>query len=155
MKYIELTQGKQAIVDDLNYEWLKQWKWCINSTGGAIRVDIRDGKKITIIMSRLILDCPKGLIVDHINGNRLDNRRENLRICTAQQNSFNKKLEMRNQTGFKGVCWHSPLNKWRARIKVNQKNIHIGLFESKIEAVKAYNEAAKQYFGEYARLNPI
>lgn len=95
-------------------------------------------------------------IIDHKNGNTLDNRRENLRICTYSENNRNRKqISSNNKSGYKGVSWDKQKNKWRTCLNINKKQKHIGFFNDIIEAAKAYNEAAIKYFGEFAKLNKI
>jgi len=94
-------------------------------------------------------------LIDHINGNPLDNKKRNLRICSKSQNQYNSKIRVDNTSGFKGVCWSKCYKKWRVYIYKNKHQILLGYFNNKIEAAKAYNEAAKKYHGEFARLNRI
>jgi len=91
--------------------------------------------------------------VDHKNGNGLDNRKFNLRICTRSQNQQNKKKPISNTSGFKGVAWSKAANKWCAYIAVNKERIHLGLFVDPKEAARAYDTAARKFFGEFARPN--
>ena len=153
-KLISLTQGKFAIVDDADYEWLNQWKWGISSTGYAKR-GIRKGKKtITIFLHRLLAKTPKGKFTDHINRNRLDNRRENLRVCTTFESNQNRGFNSSNTSGYKGVflgSYSKLKKKWR--VDIQQKTI--GYFKTKEEAAIAYNKRAKELFGEHAWLNNI
>lgn len=93
--------------------------------------------------------------IDHINGDKSDNRFENLRLSNQSQNSANSRTPKNNTSGFKGVCWHKKAKKWAARIKVNRQEIYLGLFKTKEEAAEAYNKAALEHFGEFARLNEI
>ncbi len=154
----QLGQGKFAIVDNEDFEWLNQWKWNFDR-GYAYRtqrIGLRKfNKKKNIQMHRLILKNPKGLISDHINGNRLDNRRKNLRVVNAQQSAFNTGLSSRNKFGYKGVSFQKEKEKYRAYIKINGHQKHLGYFKTKEEAALAYNEKAKNYHGEYARLNTL
>lgn len=104
-------------------------------------------------MHRFILDAPHGMEVDHKNGDGLDCRRENMRLATRKQNAFNRKRPSVNTSGFKGVTLVKPTGKWLAQIEVGGKNMHLGTYESKIEAARAYDKAAIKYHGEFARLN--
>jgi hypothetical protein len=103
------------------------------------------------------MDKKENYVVDHINRNPLDNRRCNLRYATYQQNTINRKAQKNNKSGYRGVSLYKNRNycKWRARIKVNEKSIYIGYYKNKIDAAKAYNKAAKKYFGDFAVLNKV
>ena len=150
MKKIKLTQGKFALVDDVDYKWLNQWKWCAMYSYGnwyAMR-----GKRPQIFMHRLILNTPFGMDTDHINHNTLDNKHCNIRVCTHQQNSFNGKPR-KGTSKYKGVSWFKRDKKWRAYIVLNNKQIHLGYFISEIEAARTYDKAAIKHFGVYAFLN--
>jgi hypothetical protein len=153
MKEIQLTQGQVAKVDDGDYEYLNQWNWYYHK-GYAVRVDKRIlGKQKTIKMHGVIMDTPTDLETDHINHDRLDNRRDNLRVVTHAQNQMNKKKQIDNTSGYKGVSWHKQKNKWIAKIQVVNRQKHLGCFTDMIEAAKAYDAAAIKYFGEFAVLN--
>ena len=102
-----------------------------------------------IRLHRLIMDCPKDMVIDHINRNRLDNRKCNLRICTMQQNCMNQNKRSNNTSGYTGVLWDKAKNKWTARIKVNYKQIFLGYFNDLEEAIEVRKEAEIKYFGEY------
>jgi len=104
-------------------------------------------------MHRVILDAPMNMLVDHINGNGLDNRRENLRICTNTENLRNRGKDRDNTSGYKGVVIKKGEKKFRAQIRVNQKTIHLGSFSTPEEAARAYDDAAREYFGEFAWTN--
>lgn len=106
-------------------------------------------------MHREIMKCPKNLEVDHINGNGLDNRKENLRLVNTLQNTSNHTKQKNNKSGFRGVSWDKIRNKWRTVIMINYKYIHLGYFQTKEQGAEAWNEAAKKYFGNYAKLNQI
>jgi hypothetical protein len=102
-------------------------------------------------MHRLLLNPPEGVEVDHINGNTLDNRRANLRICTHAENSRNRRGRSNSKSGVKGVTPYP--GGWRATINVNGKNVHLGCFTNIDDAAEAYDEAATRYYGEFARTN--
>jgi len=156
MKEIPLTQGKVAIVDDADYEWLMQWKWCAANFRGkfyAIRAVNEKLKRTTIQMHRQIMDTPPGMETDHINGNSLDNRRENLRVCTVSQNQMNRRTQKNNTSGYKGVSYSKHRKKWFSQIQIDKKRIFLGLFLTPENAARAYDEAAKRYFGEFTKTN--
>ena len=158
-KQIQLSQGKVAIVDDEDFEYLNQWKWYAvkdGSTFYAVRNSSRLlGKRGIIKMHRVIMSTPEGLHVDHRNRNGLDNRKVNLRNCHSFENQMNKGKTLRNSSGFKGVSWDKGNSKWISFIRYNGKSYNLGRFDSKIDAAKAYNKAAIHYFGEFASLNEI
>ncbi|KAA8750168.1 HNH endonuclease [Paenibacillus sp. UASWS1643] len=156
VREIELSNGKKALVDDEDYGWLSETKWSDDSRGYAIR-RVRDGRNTTEKMHRLIVGANPGQIVDHINGVPWDNRRDNLRVVTDQQNSFNTQISSTNKTGFKGVAVYKARKNpgYTAQITVNYRKIHLGCFDDPVEAAIAYNNAARMYFGEFAILNEI
>jgi hypothetical protein len=154
-KQIPLTRGYTTIVDDEDFDELSKYKWHCSSYGYAIRI-IRIGlKRKTIWMHRLIVGTPDGMDTDHINGNRLDNRRTNLRVCTTTQNVRNATKRENTSSRFKGVYWCKRVSKWMARVSLNSKGIYLGYFDDEIDAAKAYNEAAQKHYGEFAKLNVI
>lgn len=160
MKEIPLTQGMTAIVDDEDYETLMQWKWRYynlptGKMGYAIRGMRKGRKTATILMHRIILNTPHGYVTDHINGNSLDNQKENLRVATKAQNHYNASKHRHNTSGFKGVYWCKDRHSWRAQITANRKQIQLGRFKNKFEAVITYNAAATKLHGEFARLNQV
>ena len=122
------------------------------NVGYAVRGEMKNKKSTMTLMHRSIMKAPTGMEVDHINGNRLDNRKENLRICTHAQNCYNYKNKG-NST--KGVHWEKHANKWRARIRYNGQKIHLGYFKSQKDALDAYNSAAKKYHGEFVNLDSL
>lgn len=154
VKYISLTQGKFALVDDKDYELVNSFKWYFDSTTGYAKRDVRiDGKRKCIYMHRFINGTKNGMLTDHKNGNRLDNQRNNLRECNHTQNHANKRIENSFSSKYKGVYWHKARNKWTAMIRFNRKGHYLGLFTDEKEAAKAYNEKAKDLFGDFAKLN--
>ena len=156
MKRIPLTQGKFAIVDDEDYDRLMAMgKWQIGA-GGYATTDIggRLNKK-KILMHRFIMDVATGFVTDHINGDKLDNRKCNLRICKQYQNAANRGSNKNNSSGYKGVCWDKRKNKWMAKIQVNRKYIFCGYESTPELAALKYNEFAQKHFGEFAVLNQV
>lgn len=158
MKRIKLTQGKFTLVDDKDFEYLNQFKWhCLNIGYAARREFFNDGtgRSKYVYMHNDIMK-PGGSRIDHINADKLDNRRENLRFANCSQNQANRpNLNKNNTSGYKGVSWNKKSQKWRAYITVNRKYIHLGHHLDLGLAALAYNQAARQYFGEFAYLNQI
>jgi hypothetical protein len=153
MKTIELSGGSVALVDDDDFEYFNMFKWHKSSRGYAQRADYSNSPKIKMIMMhRFLMNEPIDLQVDHINGNKLDNRKFNLRVSTKAQNMRNRNRQSNNTSGLKGVCFHIRSKKWMAQIKVSGKKIYIGLFDTKEEAYDAYCGKAKELHGEFARL---
>ena len=152
MRRIPLTQGKFALVDDGDYDWLNQWMWYYSKNGYAAR---KNGK--IVYMHNAIMNTPPGFHTDHKETGKqdygLDNRRSNLRICTVSQNLANRGPQKNNTSGYKGVEWYKSRSNWRAKIKSAGKFVHIGYFKTAEEAAKAYDVVAKRLFGEFAFLN--
>jgi hypothetical protein len=155
VKIIYLTRGQSTIVDAADFETLSEMKWCAQDGRGGRWAAVSLTSGSLVVMHRFILKAPKGTVVDHINGNSLDNRRENLRLCSQSENSKNLRVHrLVNKTSrFKGVCWDKLRSVWTAQITVNYKKIHIGSFPTEELAAEAYNFAAKKNFGEFSRLN--
>ena len=147
-KSIKLSKNKCALVDDEDFEYLNNFNWSLSSAGYAVSSSNK-------IMHRMIMNTPKGLVTDHINHNTLDNRKENLRICTNSENRHNYIKPKNNTSGYKGVYFHKTTNKWCAKIRVNRIKMHLGYFLDIEEAAIAYNKAATKYFGEFALLNYV
>lgn len=160
MRYVSLTKGQVALVDDADYEWLDQWTWKARWHGrreiwDAVRMLYSDGKQRELRMSRLIVGAPDGLMVDHINGDTLDNQRHNLRLATNQQNQHNQtRLRRDNTTGYKGVTQLRAGN-YLAQLYLDGVRIRLGVRVEKHEAAILYNEGALLHFGEFAALNRI
>jgi hypothetical protein len=156
-KRIPLAGGKYAIVDDKDWPKLMKHNWYCH-TGYAARngPKIRGKRTCTIFMHRVLCPAPKGYEVDHINGNKLDNRKSNLRVATRQQQLFNRRANTKNTySKYKGVYWSKEKRLWRALIKKNGVSRHLGYFESEIDAAIAYNTKALELFGKFARLNSV
>ena len=158
MKRIPLTRGKVAIVDTQDYDYLRQWTWCVNSEGYAIR-----GEKRRHVYLHKIVARRKGLNarkeIDHVNRVRLDNRRRNLRVATCTQQRANTSLRRDNTSGYKGVIDMGRYSKrtkpWHAYIRCKRRRQSIGYFLTAIAAEKAYNKRASELFGPFAWLNPF
>ncbi len=159
MKEIKLTKGYVALVDDADYEWLNQWKWFSATRRGMVYANRNDkrnaGKQRTIAMHRLILGIT-GVddLGDHIDGNGLNNQRANLRKCTRQENTLNRRKIKYGISMYKGVRVNKK-GKIHAVITFDKKRIFLGNFKTEPEAAKAYNNAAKIYHGEFAQLNSL
>lgn len=127
--------------------------WYLSPDGYAVRyARANDGRKSPVYMHRLVTRAPTNRMTDHENGDRLDNRRTNLRLATASQNNANSKDRPR-RSRFRGVYWHNPSNKWVAQVSVGGQPRHLGLFANEVKAARAYDRAAYERFGEYASLN--
>lgn len=161
MKQIKITRGLYAVVDDLDFDLVNQYKWYAfvhvskSSTNYYARRDTnKNGVRKSIFLHRYIIGfIPDGMMVDHINGNTLDNRRSNLRLCTSGQNLMNSRKRINCSSKYKGVYWDCNSKKFKAQIQIDGKKTHIGLFKSEEEAARAYNEYAIKYYGEYAKIN--
>jgi len=161
MKKIPLTRGMVALVDDTDYERLNTWKWYASKNSGsynsyAVRgIKVAKNKQTIQMMHRVILGLQPGdgRQTDHRDGNGLNNQRTNLRVCTATQNGQSRRKMVLGTSKYKGICWNHRDSKWRSRIYVNRKRIHLGYFSSEKTAAAAYNQAALKHFGEFALLN--
>lgn len=161
-RQLPLTQSLYAVVDDCLYDdsmrfnWIAKWNDSAKCFYASRAGCTTDGKYRHIFLHHFVLGIgvdghrPK---VDHINHNTLDNRRSNLRICTTQQNTFNRGPQKNNSSGFKGVHWSKKMSKWVARIKHHGRGMHIGVFSVKEEAALAYDAVALELFGDFAWLN--
>lgn len=165
MKQIQLS-GKNnnlyAIVDDLDYNMLIKHKWYLSKKGYAVRnrKSVNGIKDISpISMHGLVLGFKDGFVIDHINNNKLDNRKENLRFITNRQNIRRRGKQKNSKTGYKGVyvCKTKGLKslRYQVYIRVNKKLLFIGYFKNKIEAARAYNVASKKYHGEFGYQNKV
>lgn len=152
MKTIKLTQKKTCLVSPRDYKHIIKYKWHFNGRY-AVRTILDGKKKKTLYMHRFIMGNPYAKVIDHIDGNGLNNQRNNLRICSHKENFRNQKISKHNTSGAKGVVWNNKNENWNARITVDRKRIHLGCFLNKKDAIAAYNRSAKKYYGEYAKKN--
>ena len=132
----------RAIIDLECVDLVKDYKWYLDSENYVINSEV--GK-----LHRFLMNAPKGMVIDHKNRNPLDNRLDNLRHCTVQQNSMNRSIQCNNTSGVTGVYWSKTYNKWIATIKINGKRKHLGYFKEKEDAIEARRQAEIVYFGEY------
>lgn len=153
MRVIELTRGRVCVVDDEDFEYLAQYRWCFAPCGYAMRNrKLGDGPgPRAIYMHRAITGAGKGQIVDHRNMDTVDNRRENLRLATKSENQTNSGSHKDNKLGAKGV--HLNKGKFSAKICKDGKTVQLGRFETIGEASEAYIKAAKEIHGDFARGN--
>lgn len=142
---------RHGLIDAQDQHLIGSYKWYIRRGGYVVRFVAGQ----TIFLHREVMRPAAGLMVDHINGDKLDNRRENLRVCTNAQNSMNQRRSIGNTSGFKGVRRHAASGKWQAIIKKDGKARYLGLFEDPRVAAHTYNRAAIQLFGDFASLNPL
>jgi len=160
-KEIKLTQGQVALVDDEDFErlnafkWHSQWNPHTQSFYAVRNSPKAGGKQLTVRMHREIMGAKSNKQVDHENHNTLDNRKENLRVCTREQNARNGRSRRNNTSGFKGVSWDKRALKWLAHVGAHGKAKHLGYFANPIEAAVAYDAAAVLVHGEFAMTNAM
>jgi len=150
-----MHKGYKILIDEEDYDKFTKWNWQITKKHGIYlyRVAQRAGYvNNSVYFHKYIMGEPKGVVVDHINGNTLDNRKCNLRICTQAENMRNQKKSTRNTSGYKGVSWSKKDKVWMARIAKNGKQIYIGSYKTPEAAYAAYCKAAKELHGEFAKL---
>ena len=148
VRRIPVGDGQFAIVDAADYEWLNRHHWRL--LNGYVA---RREKGRTIYMHREIMQPPKGMMVDHADRNKLHNYRLNLRVCTRRENNLNQGKRRNSSSRFKGVKYDKRWRKWGARIRFHGEPVWIGCFDSDIEAARAYDRKAVEFFGAFAYLN--
>lgn len=150
---LKTRKGETFYIDDEDYPIVQGRAWYITKRGYVATSIRKDGKVNNVNLHRLLIKTDGNVDVDHINGNKMDNRRTNLRICTHQQNSCNQKKRSTNKSGYTGVSFFKATGQYEAYIWCNYKKIYLGLFDSAVEAAMARDKAALIYHGQYARLN--
>ena len=141
-----------TVIDAEDYNKIKDLKWSLDGRGYVTHC--RENG-ISSKFHRVIIGALDNETADHIDGDPLNNRKVNLRMCTHHQNTWNNRTPKNNTSGYKGVHWNKEKRKWGAGIKYNYKKLFLGYFDDKIEAAKAYNTAAIKHFGDFARLNDV
>lgn len=156
MKLIQLTQGAVALVDDDDFDMLSQFSWSLAKRRRA-STDYAQARVLgkCTLMHRLLVNPGSGILVDHKDGNGLNNQRDNLRETNKSGNEGNTNKRATNTSGYKGVFWDKTRGKWLAQIHTAAGNIHLGRHATREEAALAYNKGAMAHFGEFARLNVV
>jgi hypothetical protein len=151
-KKINLTKGKHSIVSDQDYDFvIRIGRWCYSNSGYAVHYYPEEGKHKTLYMHRAIMQPPADLQVDHINRDRLDNRRQNLRLATRSENQANKSIGRNNTSGYKGVTLEQ--GKYAPRIRYYGLRIRLGRYCDPVEAAMIYDCASRLLYHEFAGLN--
>jgi len=155
---IYLGDGIYTIVDADVFYLLSHYKWYLKGNSGnqfyaARSIKIGPARTKLSYMHREIMNNPKGFFVDHLKGNPLDNRRASLRVATRSQNAQNTPKRKNTSSRFTGVSFEKEHKKWRACIYYERKRMHLGYFDNQIDAAKAYDAAARKYYGKHAKVN--
>lgn len=160
MKEVKLTRGFVALVDDDDFGRVSaiKWRYCPVRGKHEYAMGTTSGSHKTrkhMFMHRLLLNAPKGMDVDHIDGNGLNNQRSNIRLATRAQNQMNKKKKPACSSIYKGVYFRKCRRKWISYIRINKQKTFVGYFDTEVEAALAWNEAAKKNHGKFAVLNEL
>ncbi len=153
MRRIKLTLGLFALLDDEDYEKLRQYSWYAAKTHGSVyaarMTSRKDGPRKTVLMHREIMAAEPGVQIDHADHNGLNNQKSNLRACSQSQNQANMR-KLKGVSKFKGVSWHPKTCKWRAQIYYDGRIHHLGLFFEEQDAAQAYADRACEVWGEFS-----
>lgn len=148
------VNGEYFYIDLEDYDEVYKHSWNTSCKDGYVRRTGRKGKQSYYVsLCRFLVNAPNDKLVDHRDGDILNNRKSNLRVCTKAQNNFNRKIQDSNTSGYKGVIKKD--NKWQAQIKANRVHYYLGLYKTPEEAALAYNEAAIKLHGEFANINKL
>ena len=150
MRQLLLVNGHIALVDDKDYDFVSQKRWY---AGGPNKSYVVSTANSRITLHRYILNPPKGMVIDHIDGNGLNCTRANMRVCRHAQNLMNRGKTKNNKSGYKGVFYFKRDGNWAAQIRANGKNLHLVYFDNPIAAARSYDAAAIKYHGEFAKPN--
>jgi hypothetical protein len=153
--FIPLTQGKITVIDFEDFEKVRPYKWHARRDKNRTYAATNSKNRRTVRLHRLLMDAKEGQEVDHKDGDGLNNHRGNLRFCTNHENARNAGKSLSNTSGFKGVRRHKTSRGWQAYIQTGspKRFFHLGIFLTAKEAARAYDTAAIEYFGNFARLN--
>lgn len=159
MKKIKLTKGQYTLIDNEDFQRISRYRWhayydktIMSFYARTTLYKKRIKKNITLSMHRFIMNATPKKIIDHINHNTLDNRKNNLRLCNRKESARNTR-KLKGVSIFKGVCLYKPRMNWRARIRAKEKTIYLGYFNNQKQAALAYDKAARKYYGEFAYTN--
>jgi hypothetical protein len=157
IKLYSKLQTTETIIDKHDHNRVKNYRWYRNGTDGYVLTNYKDlvGNYHKLFLHHLICPCDSGYVVDHINGDILDNRRHNLRVCTHTQNIQNQRLRTNNTSGAKGVVWHKRDHIWEVSITSNGTRHYLGRYKSKIDAINAYNKASMEFHGAFSNTNTV
>ena len=151
---IYFSDNSSFLIDREDFDTINKFTWFKGRRGYPIAHLKLEGKKLTRPVHKVILsDVGKDMNIDHINRDRMDNRRSNLRVCSHQENMFNQRKRNTNTSGYIGVAYHKAANKYESYINLDAKKHYLGLYDTAIEAARVRDEYAKRMYGEYAKLN--